>query len=177
MKVLRGWKDKMRNEDILQKYFKIKEEKEYLKIKRHYKEKKFNIVEISISEVKDETHLFSLFSKVLKFPSYFGQNWNAFYDCLTDLEWLKLKKTIVFIKDIKAMKEKAFFEPLIGVLIDTHNWWSKLNITFDLIIIVKNREEKEILQTLKHLETILNKIDKEREGVNMGPNISSLKGA
>ena len=33
---------------------------------------------------------------VLKFPRYYGANWNAFEECINDLNWIK-EKTVVLI--------------------------------------------------------------------------------
>jgi len=32
---------------------------------------------------------FKEFTKKLQFPEYFGDNWDGFYDCITDLSWIK----------------------------------------------------------------------------------------
>lgn len=42
----------------------------------------------------DELH-FRL-SEVLRFPNYYGGNWNALYDCLRDFSWID-KKGIVLV--------------------------------------------------------------------------------
>jgi Barstar (barnase inhibitor) len=37
----------------------------------------------------DQASLFQEFAKVMNFPSYFGKNWDALSDLLTDLSWLE----------------------------------------------------------------------------------------
>ena len=39
-------------------------------------------------KMKTTQGLFDEFSAAMQFPYYFGENWDAFRDCLLDLEWL-----------------------------------------------------------------------------------------
>jgi RNAse (barnase) inhibitor barstar len=51
----------------------------------------------------------------LLFPSYFGCNWNALYDCLRDFEWLS-QRTIVLVHcelpQLSAEELKTYLEVL-----------------------------------------------------------------
>lgn len=38
-------------------------------------------------QCRTTTQLFNEFAASLQFPSHFGRNWDAFEDCLTDLDW------------------------------------------------------------------------------------------
>jgi len=41
--------------------------------------------------------LFDEFAAALQFPYYFGENWPAFRECLTDLSWLPASAYALFI--------------------------------------------------------------------------------
>ena len=38
--------------------------------------------------IEDKQTFLTEFAEKLKFPNYFGMNWDAFSDCLTDLSWI-----------------------------------------------------------------------------------------
>jgi RNAse (barnase) inhibitor barstar len=48
----------------------------------------------------------------LQFPYYFGDNWDAFNDCITDLAWLRADAVVVCITDANHLLEAAPAEQL-----------------------------------------------------------------
>jgi hypothetical protein len=42
-------------------------------------------------------NLFDEFAAAFQFPCYFGENWNAFDECLADLEWLPASGYVLFV--------------------------------------------------------------------------------
>jgi len=44
--------------------------------------------------------LFDEFAGVLRFPAYFGRNFNALYDCLTDLAWFPAKGYTLLFNEV-----------------------------------------------------------------------------
>lgn len=50
--------------------------------------------------------LFKTFSKKLAFPDYFGKNWDAFNECINDLEWLDYSQYVVFFKNFEQTLTK-----------------------------------------------------------------------
>jgi RNAse (barnase) inhibitor barstar len=43
----------------------------------------------------------------LQFPYYFGENWDAFHDCLTDLAWLPASAVVVCLTEAVHVLENA----------------------------------------------------------------------
>ena len=70
---------------------------------------------------QNTTNLFDEFSAALQFPYYFGENWNAFNDCISDLDWLNCEFCVVVIFNSDRMlidEDKSEFETLMKILLE-----------------------------------------------------------
>jgi hypothetical protein len=49
--------------------------------------------------MRDREGVFEQFGALLQFPRYFGGNWNAFSDCVRDLDWLHASGFVLVLLD------------------------------------------------------------------------------
>jgi hypothetical protein len=54
--------------------------------------------------------LFNEFAAALQFPPYFGENWDAFDECLNDLDWLHTDAYVLMILNAVRVLEKGSSE-------------------------------------------------------------------
>jgi hypothetical protein len=87
--------------------------------------------------------LFLEWARVLEFPPYFGQNWDAFEECINDLEWLDGKAFILVIDDADALlrNSRTDLQTFAAVLTRafTGNESRRLNVFFHCL---ENRERQ-----------------------------------
>ncbi|HEX8024377.1 barstar family protein [Mucilaginibacter sp.] len=74
-------------------------------------------------DVEGENELFKKLSEVLQFPQYFGNNWNAVYDCLCDLHWIT-KKGIVPVHNQMPLVSDEILQIYLEVLFDAAKSWN-----------------------------------------------------
>ncbi|WP_423735249.1 barstar family protein [Chitinophaga caseinilytica] len=56
-------------------------------------------------KINNEKELLEQLGIVLKFPNYYGENWNAVYDCLCDFSWIIEKGVVLIHTEIPALPE------------------------------------------------------------------------
>jgi RNAse (barnase) inhibitor barstar len=79
------------------------------------------------AKAKTADRLFDEFGAALQFPDYFGENWDALFDCLCDLEWLAGDAYLLFITDGELVleREPKEFKNLMEVLANAAEEWAK----------------------------------------------------
>ncbi len=51
------------------------------------------------SDCKNRSDLFIEFYRLFEFPAYFGRNWDALDECITDLEWMPGEGYVLVVKN------------------------------------------------------------------------------
>jgi hypothetical protein len=105
-------------------------------IKTELKDSNFQVFVINNESIHNDQDLLEAISSAMKLPEYFGNNWDALDESLSDFEEIHhAKGFILLIKNSKILWEKAAFS--MGKLI--RSWlfaaeeWSKDHIPFHLI--------------------------------------------
>ena len=75
------------------------------------------IVEVS-SNVTSKRILFAAFATSLNFPVYFGENWDAFEECLRDLSWLPAGPVVVKHQDLPLVGDVRDAKIYLAILRD-----------------------------------------------------------
>ena len=61
----------------------------------------------------------------MKFPSHFGNNWDAFYDCLTDMDWVETEGYVIYFDhtDAFAAHHESQLETVVELFQDAVDFW------------------------------------------------------
>lgn len=79
------------------------------------------------SKMLDSAGIFDQFGAALQFPYYFGENWNAFSECIQDLTWLPATHYVVVVLDAEQLlrtRDEAF-HVLVRILRESCRNWEK----------------------------------------------------
>ncbi|MGI9104312.1 MAG: barstar family protein [Terriglobales bacterium] len=83
------------------------------------------------TKMRRVSDLYDEFAAALQFPEYFGENWDALEDCLTDLEWLPATGYVLFVSnalDVLGDEPDKQFEIFISVMFTVCEEWARATI-------------------------------------------------
>ena len=84
---------------------------------------------LDFSEVKYIYDVHQIIKKEFDFPDYYGANWDAFWDCITDMANLEMKIDVLNFDILKKVSEKdsAIFVELLTDFKDYYDGkWAEL---------------------------------------------------
>ena len=96
---------------------------------------KLNFARISIS---GKASLMQDIAKALGFPDWFGDNWDALEDCLTDLSWREAEGHVLVFEGFQFLPEDDL-GVLIDVLISAAEFWAGQGKPFFAVFIDPER--------------------------------------
>lgn len=78
----------------------------------------------------------------LRFPEWFGHNWDALADCLADLSWLPAPGYLLLLERTEAWREAdpVAFETLSVILEDASGRWAAERIPFWALLPTRDRQ-------------------------------------
>jgi RNAse (barnase) inhibitor barstar len=80
---------------------------------------------------------------VFSFPIYFGKNWDAFADCLTDMSWIDQDGFLVVVVEPRQLADDSanYFKIVLEIFREAADFWQKEEKTF-LVIVQDSTGEK-----------------------------------
>jgi len=81
-------------------------------------------------EIENKAELLAHLARAVPLPDYFGQNWDALEECLTDLGWLDRPKLILIHRDIPLTNAPAEQRLYLEILADAARKSDRLSIFF-----------------------------------------------
>jgi RNAse (barnase) inhibitor barstar len=94
------------------------------------------VEKVVLAGARDKNAFLNAVAKALVFPDYFGQNWDAFYDCLVDLEHDKGEGLLVVLRDASgfARAEPDEFAAAVDALQDAADFWEDEQKTLLVVV-------------------------------------------
>ena len=93
---------------------------------------RITIARISLAEVGTKEELLRRFATALGFPDWFGLNWDALEDCLTDMSWRPAEGYLLLICDIAGLEdlESEERDTLFDILRACARFWAEADTPF-----------------------------------------------
>jgi hypothetical protein len=97
---------------------------------------KLEFVEVDLKGVRSKAGFLKKTAAGLGFPPYFGMNWDAFSDCLTDMAWRPAAGYVILLNNYQTFAAKAPADARVaGKIFDSSaQYWIQRKVPFYVIL-------------------------------------------
>jgi RNAse (barnase) inhibitor barstar len=96
------------------------------------------VIAVSLAAVRDKDGLMKTLAEALGFPDWFGANWDALEDCLSDLSWREAPGWVLVFRDSDALPRDDL-GVLLEVLRSAAQFWAGRGRPFFAVFIDPQR--------------------------------------
>jgi RNAse (barnase) inhibitor barstar len=91
---------------------------------------------IDLKQATDKESFLKLVASALHFPDYFGMNWDALNDCLTDLSWKPAEGYVILFTNFQTITENMASEMAIirSIFDSSASYWKQKKVPFFIIL-------------------------------------------
>jgi RNAse (barnase) inhibitor barstar len=112
-----------------------------------------NSLAVNIRDIDSKKTLFNAYNEQLRFPFYFGFNWDALKDCLCSLdEWLKEKEIMIIHDELPHLEEKELLI-YITMLYDVCELWEKYPDVLNFQVFFPEKDKTTISKILENINS------------------------
>jgi RNAse (barnase) inhibitor barstar len=96
----------------------------------------FDCWSLDISTTHSAPALLRHIGQALHFPEWYGENWDALADCLTDLSWSDAEGFLVLLRGSDALHtaQPALWQKLVDMLSEVSDFWRENQIAFWVLV-------------------------------------------
>lgn len=93
-------------------------------------------VRVDLAGCSDKATLLARLAAALHFPDWFGHNWDALSDCLTDLSWLPARRYRIVLEQPEALGTAApgTLATLMEILGESADFWAAEGVVFEFVL-------------------------------------------
>jgi hypothetical protein len=95
-------------------------------------------MEGNIAKVRTEKDLFAVIAPAMKFPDYFGNNWDALDECLGDMNWMPASGYLLILYDAtKGWSDNPYvLGRFVTIWLEAAKYWTGRQTPFHLVFVM-----------------------------------------
>jgi RNAse (barnase) inhibitor barstar len=96
----------------------------------------FDCTRLDLAGCSDKAEFLVRIAAALGFPAWFGHNWDAFFDCLTDLSWRPALGYVLILERATELQatEPEVFDTALAILGDAATVWQARGAPFRVFV-------------------------------------------